>query len=124
MTSVPTVRGRVDTSQLGATLMREHFFVLTPEIMLTYPEVSGDEDRRARRSHNRRSDRDRPGPIHSVHPTVWLNGPRSTSSSPQASALSTTFRFIFGPAPPDAMAEVLYETSPEALAKQASEPAF
>jgi phosphotriesterase-related protein len=46
MTSVPTVRGPIETSQLGATLMHEHIFVLNPEIMLTYPEVWGDEDRR------------------------------------------------------------------------------
>jgi phosphotriesterase-related protein len=46
MTSVPSVRGPIETSQLGATLMHEHIFVLNPEIMLTYPEVWGDEDRR------------------------------------------------------------------------------
>ena len=46
MTSVATVRGPIETSQLGATLMHEHVFVLTQEIMLTYPEVWGDEDQR------------------------------------------------------------------------------
>jgi phosphotriesterase-related protein len=46
MTSIPTVRGFIDTSHLGATLMHEHIFVLNPEILLTYPEVWGDENRR------------------------------------------------------------------------------
>ncbi len=46
MTSVATVRGLIDTSQLGPTLMHEHIFVVNPEIMLTYPEVWGDEDQR------------------------------------------------------------------------------
>jgi phosphotriesterase-related protein len=40
MTSIPTVRGFIETSHLGATLMHEHIFVLNPEIMLTYPEAS------------------------------------------------------------------------------------
>jgi len=46
MTVVHTVRGPIDTSQLGATLMHEHIFVLNTEILLNYPEVWGDEDQR------------------------------------------------------------------------------
>ena len=46
MSAIPTVRGPIDTSQLGVTLMHEHIFVLSAEIMLNYPEVWGDEDQR------------------------------------------------------------------------------
>jgi phosphotriesterase-related protein len=41
-----TVRGPVATSGLGVTLMHEHVFVLSPEIMANYPEDWGDEDAR------------------------------------------------------------------------------
>ena len=34
---VETVRGPLDTSQLGVTLMHEHIFVLNPEIQQNYP---------------------------------------------------------------------------------------
>jgi phosphotriesterase-related protein len=46
MTSIPAVRGPIDTSQLGVTLMHEHIFVLNTENLQTYPEVWGDENRR------------------------------------------------------------------------------
>jgi phosphotriesterase-related protein len=46
MSVIPTVRGPIDTSQLGVTLMHEHIFVLSTEITLNYPEVWGDEDQR------------------------------------------------------------------------------
>jgi phosphotriesterase-related protein len=46
MSSVETVRGPIDTSQLGATLMHEHIFLLNIEMMQTFPEVWGDEERR------------------------------------------------------------------------------
>jgi phosphotriesterase-related protein len=39
MSEVPTVRGPVDTSLLGPTLMHEHIFVLSPEINENYPET-------------------------------------------------------------------------------------
>ena len=38
MTQVNTVRGPVDGSQLGRTLMHEHIFVLSPEIEKTPDE--------------------------------------------------------------------------------------
>ncbi len=41
-----TVRGLLDPSELGVTLMHEHIFVLSAEIMQNYPECWGDEDRR------------------------------------------------------------------------------
>lgn len=41
-----TVRGLVDPAQLGVTLMHEHIFVLSAEIMQNYPQSWGDEERR------------------------------------------------------------------------------
>lgn len=46
MATINTVRGPVDTTRLGATLMHEHVFVLSTEIMQNFPESWGDEDRR------------------------------------------------------------------------------
>lgn len=40
------VRGTIDTADLGVTLMHEHVFVLSPEIMANYPEAWGDEGER------------------------------------------------------------------------------
>jgi len=44
--AVETVRGPISTSDLGVTLMHEHVFVLSPEIMANYPEGWGDEQAR------------------------------------------------------------------------------
>jgi phosphotriesterase-related protein len=46
MPQVNTVRGAIDTAQLGVTLMHEHVFVLSTEIMQNYPEGWGDEEQR------------------------------------------------------------------------------
>ena len=46
MPEIQTVRGSVDTADLGITLMHEHVFVLTPEVQTNYPEEWGDEDSR------------------------------------------------------------------------------
>ena len=46
MPSVNTVRGPMDTAQLGTTLMHEHVFVLSAEIMQNFPENWGDEEQR------------------------------------------------------------------------------
>ena len=43
---VNTVRGPIETAQLGVTLMHEHVFVLSTEIMQTFPEPWGDEEKR------------------------------------------------------------------------------
>src|SRR4029453_17040685 len=37
MATVNTVRGVIDTAQLGRVLMHEHVFVITPEIEEKYP---------------------------------------------------------------------------------------
>lgn len=46
MSQVQTVRGAIECSQLGTTLMHEHVFVLDTEIAQNYPEEWGDEERR------------------------------------------------------------------------------
>jgi phosphotriesterase-related protein len=46
MSSVSTVRGPVGTDELGVTLMHEHIFILSPEMMANYPEAWGDEEAR------------------------------------------------------------------------------
>ncbi|HLW52207.1 MAG TPA: phosphotriesterase-related protein [Candidatus Angelobacter sp.] len=46
MAKVQTVRGAVESSQLGTTLMHEHVFVLDTEILQNYPEEWGSEDQR------------------------------------------------------------------------------
>ena len=43
---VETVRGAIATTDLGVTLMHEHVFVLSPEIIANYPEGWGDETAR------------------------------------------------------------------------------
>jgi len=46
MATIQTVRGPVETSRLGTTLMHEHIFILSTEIVQNYPEVWGDEEQR------------------------------------------------------------------------------
>ena len=46
MTQVETAKGPIDAGDLGVTLMHEHVFVLTPEMLQNDPEVWGDEDKR------------------------------------------------------------------------------
>jgi phosphotriesterase-related protein len=46
MPQVNTARGAIDTADLGVTLMHEHVFVLSPEILQNYPEIWGEEARR------------------------------------------------------------------------------
>jgi phosphotriesterase-related protein len=46
MATVETVRGPVDTSELGRTYMHEHVFVLTPDVQQNYPEEWGSEEDR------------------------------------------------------------------------------
>jgi phosphotriesterase-related protein len=43
---VQTVKGPVDTAELGQTLMHEHVFVLTADMQQNYPEEWGSEDER------------------------------------------------------------------------------
>jgi phosphotriesterase-related protein len=43
MPQVNTARGPIDTSGLGVTLMHEHVFIMTTEVMQNYPQEWGDE---------------------------------------------------------------------------------
>jgi phosphotriesterase-related protein len=45
MGQVNTIKGPVDTSRLGPTLMHEHVFVLTPDLLQNYPEPWDEEER-------------------------------------------------------------------------------
>jgi phosphotriesterase-related protein len=46
MAHINSVRGALESSELGVTLMHEHIFVLSTEIMQNYPEAWGDEEQR------------------------------------------------------------------------------
>jgi phosphotriesterase-related protein len=46
MSQVPTVRGPVDTADLGPTYMHEHIFVLTADVQQNYPGEWGNESER------------------------------------------------------------------------------
>src|SRR5260370_5419896 len=46
MAQIQTVRGPIDSEQLGTTLMHEHVFVLDKEISQNYPENWGVEEKR------------------------------------------------------------------------------
>ncbi len=46
MTQVPTVRGAVNTADLGQVYMHEHIFVLTADVQQNYPAEWGSEDDR------------------------------------------------------------------------------
>ncbi len=46
MPQVQTVRGPVDSADLGRTYMHEHVFVLTPDVQQNYPSEWGDEEAR------------------------------------------------------------------------------
>ena len=46
MTLVNAVRGPIDVARIGVTLMHEHVFVLSTEIMQNFPETWGDEEKR------------------------------------------------------------------------------
>src|SRR5258706_10646496 len=46
MSQINTVRGAINSNQLGQTLMHEHIFVLSTEINQNFPEIWGDEDKR------------------------------------------------------------------------------
>ena len=46
MPNLNTARGAIDTTDLGVTLMHEHVFIMTTEILQNYPEAWGDESKR------------------------------------------------------------------------------
>lgn len=46
MSKVQTVRGPIDSTELGRTYMHEHVFVLNADVQQNYPDEWGDEDTR------------------------------------------------------------------------------
>jgi len=46
MATVETIRGAIDTADLGPTYMHEHVFVLDPDVQQNYPAEWGSEDDR------------------------------------------------------------------------------
>src|SRR5580693_9190660 len=46
MAKIQTALGSIDSTSLGVTLMHEHIFFLSTEIMQNYPETWGDEEKR------------------------------------------------------------------------------
>lgn len=46
MPAIPTVKGPVESTHLGTTLMHEHVFVLDTEVQQNYPAEWGDEEKR------------------------------------------------------------------------------
>ena len=46
MVAVETVRGPVEVDALGVTLMHEHVFVLTPDVLQNYGDQYWDEEER------------------------------------------------------------------------------
>ncbi len=46
MAQIQTVRGPIESADLGTTLMHEHVFVLDAELVQNYPEEWGSEDQR------------------------------------------------------------------------------
>ncbi len=70
MVQVQTVRGPVDTADLGRVLMHEHVFVLTADVQTNYPEEWGDEDERVADAVRRLNDLAGRGVRTIVDPTV------------------------------------------------------
>lgn len=48
MTTVQTVRGPIDVAELGVTLMHEHVFITSPDVMTNYGDLWWDEEERVR----------------------------------------------------------------------------
>ena len=46
MAQIQTVRGSIESTALGTTLMHEHVFVLDAELLQNYPEEWGSEEKR------------------------------------------------------------------------------
>lgn len=71
MTTVETVRGPVDTADLGRTLMHEHVFVLSTEHLQNYGDAWWDEDERVQDAVDKLNELKAHGIDTIVDPTVW-----------------------------------------------------
>lgn len=70
MSPVETVRGTIDADDLGTTLMHEHVFVLTPEVMQNYGSRWWDEEERVTDAVTKLRELKRAGVDTIVDPTV------------------------------------------------------
>lgn len=70
MSEVQTVRGPVDTAELGRTYMHEHIFVLTADVQQNYPDEWGDEAARVTDAVDRLNELAASGVSTIVDPTV------------------------------------------------------
>ena len=52
MSQVETVRGPVEASELGGTLMHEHIFILNPELEQNYPSPEWNEEAALKDAHD------------------------------------------------------------------------
>ncbi|GGM72030.1 phosphotriesterase [Longimycelium tulufanense] len=70
MVQVSTVRGPIDTAELGRTYMHEHVFVMTTEVQQNYPEEWDGEDERVADAVNKLKELAAQGVRTIVDPTV------------------------------------------------------
>jgi phosphotriesterase-related protein len=69
--TIDTAKGPIESANLGWTLMHEHVFVLTPEVIQNYPEGWGDEEQRVQDAIKRLNDLKAAGIDSIVDLTVW-----------------------------------------------------
>ncbi len=143
MSEVQTVRGAVDSADLGRTYMHEHIFVLTADVQQNYPDEWGTRTtgwpdavtssphwRRSGVRTDRRPDRDRPRPPHPAYPTRGGAGPRPEHRRgdgllhlPRRPVLLPPPRPGPGRGKPTRWRSCSSATSPKASPARASEPA-
>lgn len=141
MPTVETVRGPVDTADLGNVLMHEHVFVLGPELQQNYPGYRGewDEDSRVADAVEKLRECASRGIRTIVDPTVIGLGryiPRIQRINEQVdlNIIAATgvytyndvpFQFLHAPAgPPDAMAELFVGDIRDGIAGTGVKAAF
>jgi phosphotriesterase-related protein len=105
MPQVQTVRGPIDTSELGRTYMHEHVFVLTPDVQQNYPDEWGDEDTRVADAVAKLSDLAASGVRTIVDPTVIGLGrylpriQRVAEQVPELNIIAATGCYIYDSVP-------------------------
>src|SRR5512135_3297852 len=80
MPTVETVRGQVELSDLGPTLMHEHVFVLSAEHVQNYGNEWWDEETRVTDAIGKLNALHAKGIATIVDPTVWGPAARTTPS--------------------------------------------
>jgi phosphotriesterase-related protein len=91
MTTIQTVNGPIDSSNLGRTYVHEHIFILTTDVQQNYPDEWGNEDDRVRDAVEKLSALSASGVQTIVDPTVVGLGrylPRVQKVAAQVPALN------------------------------------